>query len=80
MLKGSTSLFEFLKVILTRNIEIIRDFGGTDQAASLDLIVEDFKKDVGELCRVNSSNLTPWKRNSGVSLNICIRLMQRSKR
>ena len=48
MLKGSTSLFEFLKVILTRNIEIIRDFRRTDQAVSLELIVKDFKKDVGE--------------------------------
>jgi len=48
VLKGSTSPFEFLKVILTQNIETIRDFEGTDQAAYLELIVEDLEKDVGE--------------------------------
>ena len=30
LLKSSTSPFEFLKVVLTRNIETIRDFGETD--------------------------------------------------
>ena len=48
MLKGSTSLFEFLKVVLTQNIETIRDLGGSDQVTSLELIVEDLEKDVGE--------------------------------
>ena len=48
VLKGSTSPFEFLKVVLTRNIETIRAFGRTDQAASLELIVENFEQDVGE--------------------------------
>ena len=36
VLKGSTSPFAFLKVVLTQNIEIIKTFGGTDQAASLE--------------------------------------------
>jgi len=58
-LKGSTSPFEFLKVVLTQNIETIRDFGGTDEAASLERIVENFKKDMGQWCHPNSSDLTP---------------------
>jgi len=33
-------------------------FGGTDQATSLELIVEDLEQDVGEWRRLNSSNLT----------------------
>jgi len=60
VLKGSTSPFEFLKVILTQNIETIRDLGRADQAASLKLIVEDLKKDVGEWRRLNSTDLTPF--------------------
>ena len=60
MLKDSTSLFEFLKVVLTRNIETIREFEGTDQAAFLELIVKDFEKDVGEWRRLNSSDLSPF--------------------
>ena len=48
VLKGSTSPFEFLKVVLMRNIETIKDFGGIDQAASLKLIVKDLEQDVGE--------------------------------
>ena len=60
VLKGSTSSFEFLKVVLTRNIETIKDFGETDQASSLELIVEDLEQDVGEWHRLNSSNLTPF--------------------
>jgi len=55
LLKGSTNLFEFLKVVLTQNIENIRGFRGTDQAASLELIVEDLEKDVSEWHRLNSS-------------------------
>ena len=58
MLKGSTGPFKFLKVVLTRNIETIRDFGGTDQAASLELIMEDLEKDVGKWCRLNSSDVS----------------------
>jgi len=59
VLKGSTSPIEFLKVILYRNIKTIRDFGGTDQAVSLELIVEDLEMDVGEWRCLNNSNLTP---------------------
>jgi len=58
VLKDSTSRFEFLKVILTQNIETIRNFEGSNQAASLELIVEDLEKDMGEWCRLNSSDLT----------------------
>jgi len=60
VLKGSTSLFEFLKAVLIQNVETIRDFGGTDQAASLKLIVKDLKKDVDEWHRLNSTDLTPF--------------------
>ena len=59
VLKGLTSPFEFLMVVLTRYIKTIRDFGGTYQAASLELTVEDLKKDVGEWHHLNSLNLTP---------------------
>jgi len=34
-------------MILSQNIEIIRDFKGDDQAAALELLVERLKKDVG---------------------------------
>ena len=59
VLKGLTSPFKFLKVVLTQNIETIRDFGGTDQTASLELIVVDLEKDMGMWHRLNSSDLTP---------------------
>jgi len=52
------SPFKFLKVVLTRNIETIRDFGGTNQAVSLEQIVKDLEKDIGEWCRLNSSDLS----------------------
>ena len=58
MLKGSTSPFEFLKRVLTRNIETIKDLGRTNQAASLKLIVEDLEQDVGKWRRLNNSDLT----------------------
>ena len=47
-------------MVLTQTIETVRDFGGTDQAAFLDLIMEDLEKDMGEWCRLNNSNLTPF--------------------
>jgi len=56
--KGSTSPFEFLKVVLTQNIETIRDFGGTDQVISLELIMEDLEQDVSEWHPLNISDLT----------------------
>ena len=59
MLKGSTSPFKFLKVVLTQNIETIWDFGGTDQITSLELIVKNLEKDMGEWRHLNSSDLTP---------------------
>jgi len=37
VLKGSTTSFSALKVVLSQNIESIRDFGGDDQAAALEL-------------------------------------------
>ena len=52
------SPFKFLKVVLTRNIETIRDFGGTNQPVSLELIVKDLEKNIGEWCRLNSSDLS----------------------
>jgi len=57
ILKGSTTSFSALKVVLSRNIESIRDFGGDDQAAALELLVEKFDKDVGEWRHLSSSNL-----------------------
>jgi len=45
---------------LYANIETIKYFEGTYQAASLKLIVKDLEKDVVEWCRLNSSNLAPF--------------------
>ena len=60
VLKGSTSPFEFLKIVLTWNIETVRDFERTDQVASLVLIAEDLEKDVGEWHHLNSTDPTPF--------------------
>ena len=48
ILKGSTTSFSTLKVVLSRNIESIRDFGGDDQADALEVLVEKFEKGMGE--------------------------------
>ena len=47
ILKGSTS-FSALKVVLSQNIESIRDFERDDQAAALELLVERRGRDVDE--------------------------------
>jgi len=57
ILKGSTTLFSALKVVLSRNIDNIRDFRGDDQAAALELLVERLEKDVGEWRHLSSSDL-----------------------
>jgi len=57
ILKGSTTSFSALKVVLSRNIESIRDFGGDDQATALELLIERLKKDVGEWRHLSSSDL-----------------------
>jgi len=48
-----------LKVVLSHNIESFRDFKGDDQATSLELLVENFERDVGEWRHLSSSDLTP---------------------
>ena len=48
VLKGSTTSFSALKVVLSRSIDSIRDFGGDDQAATLELLVERLERDVHE--------------------------------
>jgi len=48
VLKGSTMSFSTLKVALSRSIESIRDFGGYNQAAALELLVDQFERDVEE--------------------------------
>jgi len=48
VLKGSTTSFSALKVVLTQNNESIRDFGGNDQAAALELLKERLERDVDE--------------------------------
>ena len=48
VLKGSTTSFEYLKMVLLWAIENIRDLREAYQAASLELIVEDSKKDASE--------------------------------
>ena len=59
ILKGSTTLFVALKVVLSHNIESIQDFRGDDQAAALELLVEIFERDVGEWRSLSSSDLNP---------------------
>jgi len=48
VLKGSTTSFSVLKVVLSRSIDSIRDFGGDDQATTLELLVERLERDVDE--------------------------------
>ena len=57
VLKGSTTSFSTLKVVFSRNIESIRDFGEDDQAATLELLVERLEKDVGKWCHLSGSDL-----------------------
>ena len=57
ILKGSTTSFSALKVVLSRNIESIRDFRGGDQAAALELLVERLENDVGEWRCLSGSDL-----------------------
>jgi len=56
-LKGSTISFSALKVVLSRNIESIRDFGGDDQAAALELLVARLERDVDEWRHLSNSDL-----------------------
>jgi len=56
-LKGSTTSFSALKVVLSQNIDSIRDFRGDDQAAALELLIERLERDVGEWCHLNNSDL-----------------------
>ena len=41
VLKGSTTSFSVLMVVLSRSIDSIRDFRGDDQAATLELLVDN---------------------------------------
>ena len=57
VLKGSTTSFFALKVVFSRSIDSIRDFGGDDQAATLELLVERLERDIDEWCRLSNSDL-----------------------
>ena len=57
ILKGSTTSFSALKVVLSQKIKSIRDFRGDDQAIALELVVDKFEKDVGEWRHLSSSDL-----------------------
>ena len=57
VLKGSTTSFFALKVVLSRSIDSIRDFGGDDQAATLELLVDRLERDVDEWRRLSHSDL-----------------------
>ena len=57
VLKGSTTSFFALKVLLSRNTESLRDFRGDDQATALELLVERLKKDVDEWRHLSSLGL-----------------------
>ena len=49
--------FSKLKVVLSRGIESIRDFEGYHQATALELLVDEFEKDVEEWRRLRCSDL-----------------------
>jgi len=57
VLKGSTMSFSTLKVVLSCSIKSIQDFGGNNQAAALELLVDQFERDVEEWCRLSRSDL-----------------------
>ena len=57
VLKGSTMSFSTLKVVLSRNIESIRDLEGYHQAAALELLVDQFERDVEEWRCLSCSDL-----------------------
>ena len=57
VLKGLTTSFSALKVVLSRGIDSIRDFGGDDQAATLELLVDRLQRDVDEWRRLSHSDL-----------------------
>ena len=57
VLKSSTTSFSALKVVLSQNIDSIRDFGGDDQAAALELLVDQLERDVDEWHRLSHSDL-----------------------
>ena len=57
ILKGSTTSFSALKVVISRSIESMRDFGGDDQAAALELLVDQLERDVDEWRRLSHSGL-----------------------
>jgi len=45
VLKGLTTSFSALKVVLSRSIDSIWDFGGDDQATTLELLVDRLERD-----------------------------------
>jgi len=55
--KGSTTSFSTLKVVISRSIDSIQDFGGDNQAATLELLVDRLERDVDEWRRLSYSNL-----------------------
>ena len=57
VVKGSTTSFSSLKVVLSRSIDSIRDFRGDDQAAILELLVDRLERDVDEWRRLSHSDL-----------------------
>ena len=57
ILKGSTTSFEALMVVLSHNIESSLDFSGDDQTAALELLMKKFEGDVGEWRGLGSSDL-----------------------
>jgi len=56
VLKGSTMSFSTLKVVLSHIIESIRDFEGYNQAAALEILVDQFERDVEEWRRLSRSD------------------------
>ena len=56
-MKGSTTSFSALNVVLSQSIDRIQDFRGDDQAATLELLVERLERDVDEWRRLSNSYL-----------------------
>ena len=76
VLKGSTTSFSGLKVVLSRNIDSVRDFGGDDQAAALELLVESLR---GTWASGVTSTIQIWTPQLMNSLNVllpkCVKLI-----
>ena len=75
VLKGSTTSFSALKVVLSRSIDSIRDFGGDDQAVTLELLVNRLERDVDEWRHLSHSDMESSVNEQLTHLVKCMKLI-----